>query len=128
MSLTGELLPVQLNCKGLTDGCHSNVKFPKGFHVTHSPNNWSNEKIHLVYLQKTTFRYVGNMRKSLNMKADRKALLIYDAFKGQTTNLVTEALERNNNLSNNQPHRPFSAARPYRSLLYQTNKTTLFSR
>ena len=30
------------------------------------------------------------------MEAGQKVLLIYDVFKGQTTNLVTEALERNN--------------------------------
>ena len=40
----------------------------------------------------------------MNMEADRKALLIYDVFKGQTTNLVTEALERNNILSKTVPN------------------------
>ena len=104
MSLTGEFLLVQLIYKGLTDRCHPKVKFLKGFHITHSPNHWSNEKIHLEYLQKTIFPYIENMRKSLNMEADRKALLIYDVFKGQTTNLVTEVLERNNILSKKVPN------------------------
>ena len=101
MSLTGEFLPVQLIFKGLTDICHPKVNFPKGFYVTHSPNHWSNEKIHLEYLLKAIFPYVENIRKPL--EADRKALLIYEVFY-QTTNLVTEALEKNNILSKKVPN------------------------
>ena len=51
VSLSGEFLPPQLIYEGKTAQVHpKNVSFPNGFHVTNTPNHWSNEKVHLEYL------------------------------------------------------------------------------
>ena len=39
-SMTGDFLPMQLIYAGKTEKCHW---FPSEWHVTHSPNHWSNE-------------------------------------------------------------------------------------
>ena len=40
----------------------------------------------------------------MNFRKDRKTLLMYEVFKGQTTNLVTTALEKNHFLSKKFPN------------------------
>ena len=51
------------------------------------------------YLRKTIIPHIPAMRQKLNLRADQKALLIYDVFKGQTTGAVTQLLEENSILS-----------------------------
>ena len=95
ISLKGDFLPIQLIYAGKTNLCHpKNIKFPRGFHVTHTENHWSNETVHLEYLKKTILPYVENVRKSLCLGKEQKALLIYDVFKGQTTGAVAQLLEK----------------------------------
>ena len=96
VSLKGEFLPPHLIYQGETPACHpKHVKFPDGFHVKQTENHWSNEIVHLAYLKKTIIPYIEKVRK-LNLKKDRKALLMYHVFKGQTTGAVSELLEKNN--------------------------------
>ena len=100
VSLKGDFLPLQLIYAGKTDLCHpKNVKFPKGFRVTHTENHWSNETVHMEYLKKNIFPYIENIRKSLSVRKDQKALLIFDVFKGQTTGAVPQLLKENHCLS-----------------------------
>ena len=80
VSMKGDFLPIHLIYKGLTDRCYPKIKFPKNIHITHTPSHWSNEKVHMEYLEKTIFPYVENVRKTLNL--GKKALMIYDVFKG----------------------------------------------
>ena len=93
--MKGDFLPIQMIYVGKTNRCHPKIKFPKGFHVTHTPNHWSNEKVHMEYLEKTV----------LNLGEDQEALLIYDVFKGQTTCAVTKSLESNHCLSKKVPEK-----------------------
>ena len=99
VSIKGDFLLIQLIYTGLTDRCHPKVKFPKNFPVTHSANHWSNEQVHMEYLKKTIFPHLENVRDTMNLGDDREALLIYEVFRGQTTNTVTTELEKNNCLS-----------------------------
>ena len=100
VSLSGEFLPIQLIYQGKTDQCHpKRVKFPKGFHVTHTINHWSNEVVHLEYLRKEIIPCVEPTRKKLNLPADQKSLIFYDVFKGQTTGQVTTLLEKHHIIS-----------------------------
>ena len=92
VSMKGDFLPIQLIYAGKTNRCHPKIKFPKGFHVTHTPNHWSHENVLIEYLEKTVFPYVENVRKVMNLGEVQKALLIYDVFKGQTTGAVTKSL------------------------------------
>ena len=100
MSLKGKFLPHQPMHQGKTPACHpKHVKFPHGFHVTQTENYWSNERVHLAYLKKTIIPHIEKVRKQLNLKKDHEALLIYDVFKGETTGVVSELLEKNNIIS-----------------------------
>ena len=103
VSMKGDFLSIQLIYAGKTNRCHPKIKFRKGFHVTHTPNHWSNEKVHIEYLKKTVFPYVENVRKVMNLGEDQKALLIYDVFKGQTKGAVTKSLESIHCLSKKVP-------------------------
>ena len=43
-SMAGELLPFQFIYQGKTKACLPQYKFPHGWHVTFTPNHWSNEE------------------------------------------------------------------------------------
>ena len=62
VSMKGDFIPIQLIYAGKTNRCHPKIKFPKRFHVTHTPIHWSNEKVHMKYLEKIVFPYVENVR------------------------------------------------------------------
>ena len=94
-NISGEFLPIQLIYGGITDRCHPRVKFPESFHVTHSVNHWSNESIVVEYFRNIIFPFLEKKRQELKLKDDAKALLIFDVFKGQTTNAVTKLLQEN---------------------------------
>ena len=62
VNIVGDFLPVQLIYRGVTDKCHSKVKFPESFHITHSQNHWSNEDVVMEYLKKVIFPYIESKR------------------------------------------------------------------
>lgn len=100
VSMKGDFLPPQLIYQGKTSLCHPRgITWPKGFHVTHSENHWSNETVHIDYLKKTIIPHITSLRQKLNLSPGHKALLVYDVFKGQTTGAVNQILEENNILS-----------------------------
>ena len=57
------------------------------------------------------------------MEANRKALLIYDVFNGQTTNLVTAALQRNNILPKKVPNNHTDIFQPLELTVNKPSKT-----
>ena len=86
-------LLVQLIYAGKTDGCHRNgINFPEGFNVTHTPNHWSCEKSAIEHLTKVVFPHLSKKQEQLKMPKDQKALLIFDVFKGQTTQQVKDVI------------------------------------
>ena len=78
-------------CKAVTDRCHLIVKHLKSFHTTRSQNHWSNKGIVTEYFSKIIFLFLKKKHKDLNPSDD---LLIYDVFKGPTTNAVDELLKK----------------------------------
>ena len=58
VNISGEFLPIQLIYTGVTDRCHTKVKFPESFHINHSSNHWSTEPIVIEYLKKIIFPYL----------------------------------------------------------------------
>ena len=94
-TLSGEFLPMQLIYGGKTNRCHPKYKFPEGFDVCHTPNHWANEECALSLLNNIIIPYVNATRIKLD-KPDQKALVLYDVFKGQTTDRVHQLLEENN--------------------------------
>ena len=49
VSLSAEFLPIQLIYDELTSTCHPRSKFHNLFHITHSNNHYSNEKIIVLF-------------------------------------------------------------------------------
>lgn len=92
-SLTGDFLPVQVIYQGKTRKCLPAVDFPPKWHVTATPNHWSNESTMVSYIEKIMVPYVKQKREELNLPEDHPALAIFDEFKGQT---IFKLLESNN--------------------------------
>ena len=89
-SATGRFLPMQLIYAGKTKRCHpQGIKFPSGFDITHSLNHWRNEELAIQHICVIILPYVDKIKEELSLPKDQKTFLIYDVFKGQTTNPYT---------------------------------------
>lgn len=95
-TLMGEFLPLQLIYQGKTSACLPRYKFPDDWHITCTPNHWSNEEKMKEYIEKIIIPYVDRKRKELKVSSDQPALAIFDVFKGQQTEDIAELLEENN--------------------------------
>ena len=95
-ALSGEFLPPQLIYQGKTTACLPCYKFPDDWHVTYTPNHWSNEDKMIEYIESIILPYVEGKRKELKLSVDQPALAIFDVFKGQQTESVLKMLEENN--------------------------------
>ena len=90
-SLLGDFLPLQLIYKGKTRRCHPKYEFPLDWHITHSPNHWSNEDTMIQYVENIIVPFVNRTRDLLG--EEKSALIIMDNFKGQVTQKMTTLLE-----------------------------------
>ena len=95
-TMAGNLLPLQLIYQGKTSACLPRIDFPAGWHVTCTPNHWSNEEKMKDYLQLIIIPYVERKRKELKLAADQPALAIFDVFKAQQTEDILTLLEEHN--------------------------------
>lgn len=94
VSLSGQFLPVQIIYAGKTTASQPRgFVFPKGFLVTQNPKHWSNEQETLKLIKEVINPYVIETRKKLNLPPTQKAMIIWDAFKAQTTETVLSTLE-----------------------------------
>ena len=94
-SLSGNFLPVQMVYEGKTSKCHPPVKFPQGWHVTHTPNHWCNEDTMIDYIAAVIVPYMNEKRRQLSLDSKQVGLVILDEFKGQTTAKVLSLLQAN---------------------------------
>ena len=96
VSMEGTFLPMQLIYAGKTQRClPKHVEFPKEFDVTFTPNHWSNEEKAIGLLDNIIFPYLKTTKEALGLPDDQKALLIFDVFRGQTTEKVTNHMLEN---------------------------------
>ena len=87
---------MQLIYAGKTDRClPKGVEFPDDFEVAYTPNHWSNEEKAMQHFQKIILPYVNRKKKELCLPSTQKSLLIFDVFKGQTTEAVQTLMESN---------------------------------
>lgn len=91
-ALYGTFLPMQLIYKGKTSLCHSQFKFPKGFHITQSENHWANESTMIEYVDKIIKPYVSNVIDGLDLPLHQKANVIFDCFRAQITERFLDKL------------------------------------
>ena len=95
-TLIGEFMPFQLIYGGKTDRCHPRYPFPPDWHITHSENHWSNEQTMLNYIDKIIVPFVERVREDLGLDKQQAALAIFDHFKGQLSDSITQILEKHN--------------------------------
>ena len=80
-TVTGEFLLPQLIYQGTTTRYLPSIKFPAGWHITFSPNHWSNETTMVQYIKHILLLYLTNKRCCLQLEPDYPTLVIFDNFK-----------------------------------------------
>ena len=93
ITLSNDFLPMQVIYSGKTNASQPrDFKFPQGFCITQNPQHWSNEMETIKVLEEIIAPYMAKKCIELKLPADQKALLIWDAFKGQLTQKVKDKL------------------------------------
>ena len=92
---SGKFLPPQIIYTGKTQKCHSSIKFPDKWHITHTENHWANEQTTKDYINLILLPYVKQTRKDMSLPEDHPALVIFDRFKGQCTETILSLLDSN---------------------------------
>ena len=95
VSLSGTFLPIQLIYGGKTKKSLPRFKFPASFSLSVNPTHYSNEIEAMKYLREIIIPYVEMIRTTKKLKADQKALLIFDVFRGQVTEGVLSFIDLN---------------------------------
>ena len=95
-TLSGDFLPMQLIYTGKTTACLPTIKFPKDWLLSFTPNHWSNEEKTKEYLESIIIPYIKTKRHELGLDDTFPALVIFDVFKGQTTEAMFQLLRDNN--------------------------------
>ena len=80
-ALSGEFLPPQLIYQGKTPACLPRYKFPGDWHLTYTPNHWSNEDKMKEYIEFIIIPYVDRKCKELSLPSDQPALAIFDVLR-----------------------------------------------
>ena len=75
-TLAGGFLPPQLIYQGKTSACLPRHDFPSDWHVTCTPNHWSNEEKMKEYIKKIIIPYVQQKRSELHLSPDQPALAV----------------------------------------------------
>ena len=70
-TLMGEFLPLQLIYQGITSACIPCYEFPDYWHVTCTPNHWSNEDKMKEYIEKIIMPYVDPECKEMKVSSDQ---------------------------------------------------------
>ena len=93
ISLAGEFLPMQVIYQGKTKASlPRNFVFPKGFCLTQNPKHHLNEEETLKLIDSIINPYLVQTRQQLKLPPTQKAILIWDVFRGQTTERVLSKL------------------------------------
>ena len=92
-SMTGEFLPPQVIYQGKSTCSLPSYKLPADWDVTYTPKHWANEETSLQYLQKIILPFIEQKREELGLSASHPVLVLFDHFKGQTTEQCLKFLE-----------------------------------
>ena len=86
----------QLIYAGKSSRCLPAFELPLDWLISYTPNHWSNEATMISYIEEIIVPFVQKKREDLRVGENQSALAIFDHFKGQLTNKVTECLEKHN--------------------------------
>ena len=76
-TMDGEFLPPQLIYQGKTKACLPKHLFSSGWHITYTPNHWSNEETMKEYVLKIIVPFVKSTRQKLKLNKDQAALALF---------------------------------------------------
>lgn len=88
----GIILPFQLIYKGKTARSLPKVDFPEGFCLSHNEKHWSNETETIRLIDDVLVPYIEKVKEEKALPRNQKSLLIWDAFKAQSTTKVEATL------------------------------------
>ena len=94
--LSQQMLPFQLVYTGRTSRSPPNVKFPAEFFLNYNEKHWSKEAETTTLLNKNINPYITKVKEELGLPETQKALLVWDAFRAQSTDKVIHELEKLN--------------------------------
>ena len=95
VSATGYFLPIQLIYQGKSKRSSPKFTFLSNFHVTFTPNHWSNlEKCKDVF-KVNIFPYLSAKKKELGYPEDQRSLIILDTFKGKGNEEMKQLCAKN---------------------------------
>ena len=96
VSAAGSFLPIQLIYQGKSKRTLPKFTFPSNFHVTFTPNHWSNlEKCEDLF-EVIIFQYLSAKKNKLGYPEDQRSLIIMDTFKGQDNKEMKRLCAKNN--------------------------------
>ena len=82
VSMSGELLPMQILYAGKTEQCHPSYSFPSGFDIWHTPNHWENTNTTIRFINTIIVPYVTSVRERMELPVEHPAIVMFDAFRG----------------------------------------------
>ena len=86
---------MQLIYGGKTKQSFPNFEFSETFSLSVNPKHFSNTQESVKVIEEVVLPYVETQRKKLN-NPKQAAVLIFDVFRGQMTEEVTDLLKKNN--------------------------------
>ena len=96
VSATGSFLPIQLIYQDKSKKCLPKFTFLSNFHVTFTPNHWSNLEKYEDLFKVIIFPYLSAKKKELSYPEDQRPLIIMDTFKGQGNKEMIQLCAKNN--------------------------------
>ena len=83
VTLSGEMLPLQLLYTENTNRCYFSYNFSSSFDIFHTPNHWTTEDTTFHFVEKAILPYATQVRE-MNKTPYQHALIILDVFEGHT--------------------------------------------
>lgn len=96
ISLSGDLLPLQVIYAGKTNLCHPDFNFPDEWDITHTTNHWSNSESMVRYGEKVLIPYITRVREKIDYPEEQPALAIFDVFKAHQDEKFLDLLRNHN--------------------------------
>ena len=93
-SLDGKILPFQLIYRGKTQRSLPNVDFPDGFCLSDNEKHWNNEKKNVRLIEQVLVPYIEKFKEEKGLPNNQKGLLIWDAFKAQSTANLSDIISK----------------------------------
>ena len=93
-TLSGTILPFQLIYQGKTCRSLPAVKFPADFSLSYNTKYWSNEVETIRLLNDIIAPYITKVKEELGLPEYQSTLLLWDAFKAQSTEKFIRELEK----------------------------------